>query len=176
MAIPYDPYDFLPSLPSFSLASTSVIDGQPLANDQVGGILGAGGRDISPQLSWRGFPAQTLSFAVTVLDPDAPTGSGFWHWAIADLPAWVTSLAAGEGDGSALPGEARNVTNDAGVARYVGAAPPPGHGIHRYFIAVHAVDIEKLDLPAQATPAYLGFQLFDHAIARATIHGTCERT
>ena len=175
MAIPFDPYDYLPDLPPFQLTSESVTDGGQLPNDQVGGILGAGGADISPQLSWSGFPEATRSFAVTVLDPDAPTASGFWHWAVADLPATVSDLPAGSGDGNPLPGEARTLLNDAGLARYVGAAPPPGHGPHRYFVAVHAVDVEKLDLPESPTPAYLGFQLFSRAIARAVIHGVYER-
>lgn len=169
------PYDNLPQLPGFTLTSESVTDGQVLANDQVSGIMGAGGSDVSPQLSWSGFPAETKSFAVTVYDPDAPTASGFWHWALADLPASVTELPAGAGDGSPLPGGAVTLANDASAKRYIGAAPPAGHGPHRYYIAVHAVDVEKLDLPENATPAYLGFNLFGHAIARAVIHGTYEQ-
>jgi|SRR5215472_161192 len=97
MAFPYNPYEFLPQLSKFTLTSESVADGQPLDNAQVGGILGAGGKDVSPQLSWSGFPAKTRSFAVTVFDPDAPTASGFWHWARADLPATVTQLEGGGG-------------------------------------------------------------------------------
>lgn len=170
------PYDNLPQLPTFTLTSTSLSDGGPLANEQVSGIFGAGGQDVSPQLSWSGFPAETRSFAVTVYDPDAPTASGFWHWAVANLPADVTELAAGAGDGSELPGGALTLANDAGQRRYIGAAPPPGHGAHRYYIAVHAVDVDKLDLPEDATPAYLGFNLFQHAIARAVIHATYEQT
>ena len=169
------PYDNLPKLPSFTLTSESVTDGAPLGNDQVSGIMGAGGSDVSPQLSWSGFPAETRSFAVTVYDPDAPTASGFWHWAVADLPVSVTDLPAGAGDGSALPGGAVTLANDAGLKRYLGAAPPAGHGPHRYFIAVHALGVDKLDLPDGATPAYLGFNLFGQAIARAVIHGTYEQ-
>lgn len=175
MAFPYNPYDFLPKLPGFTLTSTSLTDGEPLANAQVSGILGAGGEDESPQLSWSGFPEETRSFAVTVYDPDAPTGSGFWHWAVANLPGTVTELPAGIGDGSELPGDALTLVNDAGMRRYVGAAPPAGHGPHRYFIAVHALQVEKLDLPEDASPAYLGFNLFMNAIARAVIHGTYEQ-
>ncbi|GFG55034.1 YbhB/YbcL family Raf kinase inhibitor-like protein [Mycolicibacterium agri] len=175
MAFPYNPYDHLPKLPSFTLTSESVTDGQPLPNDQVSGIMGAGGKDISPQLSWSGFPEETRSFAVTVYDPDAPTASGFWHWAVANLPASVTELPAGAGDGSELPGGAITLANDAAMKRYIGAAPPPGHGVHRYFIVVHAVGVEKLDLPENATPAFLGFNLFQQAVGRAIIHGTYEQ-
>ncbi|HEX7323189.1 MAG TPA: YbhB/YbcL family Raf kinase inhibitor-like protein [Mycobacterium sp.] len=175
MSTPPDPYAALPQLPSFQLSSTSVADGQPLASAQVSGIMGAGGRDASPQLSWSGFPEETRSFAVTVYDPDAPTLSGFWHWAVANLPATVTELPEGVGDGSLLPGEALTLVNDAGMRRYVGAAPPAGHGPHRYYIAVHAVDVEKLELSEDASPAYLGFNLFMHAIARAVIVGTYQQ-
>ncbi|MBS1693604.1 MAG: YbhB/YbcL family Raf kinase inhibitor-like protein [Actinobacteria bacterium] len=175
MAVPFNPYDFLPQLPTFTLTSESVRDGQPLSNPQVSGLMGAGGEDASPQLSWSGFPEETRSFAVTMYDPDAPTGSGFWHWAVANLPATVTDLPEGVGDGSELPGDALTLANDAGLRRFVGAAPPAGHGPHRYYIAVHAVGVEKLDLPEAATPACLGFNLFGHAIARAVIHGTYEQ-
>src|SRR6476661_1230414 len=175
MTSPPDPYDALPKLPRFSLSSDSITDGQPLATPQISGILGAGGEDVSPQLSWSGFPDETRSFAVTVYDPDAPTGSGFWHWAVADLPASVTELPSGVGDGSVLPGDALTLVNDAGIRRFIGAAPPPGHGVHRYYVVVHAVGAEKLDLPEGATPAYLGFNLFQQAIARAIIHGTYEQ-
>jgi Raf kinase inhibitor-like YbhB/YbcL family protein len=176
MAFPYNPYDFLPKLPTFTLTSESMTDGGPLATPQVSGILGAGGEDVSPQLSWSGFPEQTRSFAVTVYDPDAPTASGFWHWAVANLPATVTDLPAGVGDGSVLPGDAVTLVNDGGMRRFVGAAPPPGHGPHRYFVAVHAVRVEKLELSEDASPAYLGFNLFMNAIGRALIHGTYEQS
>jgi Raf kinase inhibitor-like YbhB/YbcL family protein len=175
MAFPYNPYDFLPELPGFTLTSADLADGKPLKDAQVSGLMGAGGQDVSPQLSWSGFPEQTRSFAVTMFDPDAPTASGFWHWAVANLPATVTELPAGIGDGSVLPGEAITLRNDAGLQRYVGAAPPAGHGYHRYFIVVHAVKVEKLDITADASPAYLGFNLFMNAIARAVIHGTYEQ-
>ena len=170
-----DPYAALPKLAAFTLTSQSVTDGQPLAKPQVSGIMGAGGEDVSPQLSWSGFPAETRSFAVTVYDPDAPTASGFWHWAVANLPADVTELPAGVGDGRELPGGALALVNDAGMRRYIGAAPPPGHGPHRYYIAVHALDVETLDLTEDASPAFLGFNLFQHAIARAVIHATYEQ-
>jgi hypothetical protein len=157
------------------LESASITDGQPLATPQISGIMGAGGEDVSPQLSWSGFPEETRSFAVHVYDPDAPTLSGFWHWAVANLPASVTELADGAGDGSDLPGNAVTLVNDAGARRYIGAAPPAGHGPHRYYVSVHAVDVDKLDLSEDASPAFLGFNLFQHAIARAVIYGTYEQ-
>jgi hypothetical protein len=172
-----DPYKDLPDLPTFELTSEDLVDGKSLATAQVSGLMGAGGSDTSPQLSWSGFPAETKSFAVTIYDPDAPTASGFWHWAVADIPATTTSLpsGAGEEDGSGLPSGAVQFKNDAGLKRYVGAAPPSGHGPHRYYVVVHALDVAKLDLPADATPAYLGFNIFMHAIGRATIVGTYEQ-
>jgi len=94
---------------------------------------------------------------------------------VANLPATVTDLPSGVGDGNILPGSAVTLVNDAGMRRYIGAAPPPGHGSHRYFIAVHAVNAEKLELSEDASPAYLGFNLYMHAIARAVIHGTYQR-
>ncbi len=174
--IPPNPYDFLPEVPGFSLTSTDVRDGEPLPSPQVSGIMGAGGEDVSPQLSWSGFPDGTKGFAVTVYDPDAPTASGFWHWAVAGIPASVTELPSGAGDeaGSGLPGGAVQLRGDAGLARYVGAAPPSGHGPHRYFVVVHALDTDDLGVPAEATPAYLGFNLFSHTLARATLVPTYQ--
>lgn len=159
MSLLPDPYAALPKLPSFYLTSDSITDGQPLATPQISGIMGAGGADVSPQLSWSGFPTETCSFAVTVYDPDAPTLSGFWHWAVANLPVDVTELPAGVGGDGELPAGALTLINDAGMRRYVGAAPPPGHGVHRYYVAVHAVQVEKLNLSEDASPAFLGFNL-----------------
>jgi Raf kinase inhibitor-like YbhB/YbcL family protein len=176
MPFPYNPYDFLPELPTFTVTSTTFKDGEAVPNSFVSGLMGAGGEDESPQLSWSGFPEETRSFAVTVYDPDAPTASGFWHWAVANLPATVTDLPAGVGDGSpaGFPGEAVTLSNDAGMQRFVGAAPPPGHGAHRYIVVVHAVKVEKLEVNGDSSPAYLGFNLFSNAIARATITGIYE--
>ncbi len=172
-----DPYEELPSVPSFHVTSRDVTDGGRLAMAQVSGIMGAGGEDVSPELSWSGFPAETKSFAVTVYDPVAPTASGFWHWAVANIPATTTSLPTGAGDesGSGLPDGAMQLTNDAGLRRFLGAAPPPGHGTHYYHFVVHALDVDHLDLPANATPAYLGFNLFSHTLARAAIVATYDQ-
>ncbi|MET9211295.1 MULTISPECIES: YbhB/YbcL family Raf kinase inhibitor-like protein [unclassified Nocardia] len=172
----YNPYDALPQVPSFTVTSADITEGQPLANDQVSGVFGAGGKDISPQLSWSGFPEGTQSFAVTVYDPDAPTASGFWHWAVANIPASVTELDAGAGsEGGTLPAGAVTLRNDGGFPGFVGAAPPQGHGPHRYFVVVHAVDVPELEVGPDAAPAYLGFNLFFHTLGRATLIGTYEQ-
>jgi len=165
------PYDSLPKVPSFRLSSTDIRDGEPLPSAQRSGIFGAGGTDTSPQLSWSGFPSGTRSFVVTCYDPDAPTVSGFWHWAVVDIPAGVWELPAGAGDenGSGLPAGSFQLANDAGMRRFLGAAPPQGHGKHRYFFVVHAVDVPSLGVPHGATPAFLSFNLFTHTLGRAMI-------
>ncbi|WP_326567192.1 YbhB/YbcL family Raf kinase inhibitor-like protein [Amycolatopsis rhabdoformis] len=171
-----NPYDFLPSVPSFTLRSTDIAEGETLATPHLSGIFGAGGEDRSPQLSWEGFPEGTRSFAITMYDPDAPTASGFWHWAVFNVPASVTELAADAGDakGSGLPEGAVTLKGDGGVKQFLGAAPPPGHGPHRYYFVVHALDVDSLEIDGDATPAFLGFNLFGHTLARATITAVYE--
>jgi len=170
---PPNPYDFLPQVPEFAVTSTDVSDGSPVGRELVSGKMGLDGDDRSPQLSWSEFPEETKGFAVTVYDPDAPTGSGFWHWAVAGIPASVTSLDSGAADGG-LPEGAVQLKNDAGFAGFVGAAPPAGHGPHRYYVVVHALDTDDLGVPAEATPAFLGFNLFSHTLARAVLVPTYE--
>ena len=174
--VPPSPYDFLPPAPSFTVTSTDVRDGEVMPMRCVSGVMGAGGEDSSPQLSWSGFPEGTQGFAVTVFDPDAPTASGVWHWVVTGIPGSVTALPGGAGDrdGSGLPAGARQLRNDSGFAGYVGAAPPSGHGPHRYFVVVLAVDTDRLDVNADTAPAVLGFNLFFHTLARATMVVTYE--
>jgi hypothetical protein len=172
-----DPFARLPVVPSFALTSTDVTDGQALPQAQMSGIFGVpGGEDLSPQLSWSGAPTGTRSYTVTMYDPDAPSGSGFWHWAIADIPASVTRLPAGAGNGTGehLPTGALHLPNDARLARFIGAGPPPGDGRHRYVIVVQALGIEnigQLQVQADSTPAWLGFSLnvSGHLLGRAVI-------
>ena len=175
MATPPSPYDFLPRVERFTVTSTDVTEGQTLPKAQVSGIMGAGGEDVSPQLSWSGFPEGTRSFAVTCFDPDAPTASGFWHWAVCDIPVEVTELAADAGNGSGLPEGAVTLRNDAGSHRYIGAAPPAGHGPHRYMFVVHAVDVPSLGIDSSGSPAFLGFNLFSHALGRAILTPVYEQ-
>ncbi|MFD2420174.1 YbhB/YbcL family Raf kinase inhibitor-like protein [Amycolatopsis pigmentata] len=159
------------------MSSKDVVEGKPLPAAQWSGIFGVpGGEDVSPQLSWSGAPEGTKSYAVTMYDPDAPTGSGFWHWAVADLPASVTELPsdAGNGTGELLPSGALQIPNDARAARYIGAAPPPGSGVHRYYIVVHALDVEKIGVDENSTPAFLGFNFLGHILGRAVLCPTAE--
>ncbi|MGG5172462.1 YbhB/YbcL family Raf kinase inhibitor-like protein [Pseudarthrobacter sp. J1738] len=173
----YDPYAALPAVAEFEVTSDDFNDGEVFGNAQVSGVFGAGGQDISPQLSWSGAPQGTRSFAVTILDPDAPTGCGFWHWLVANIPADTTSLPNGAGaqDGIALPHGAIQLRNDAGFHGFVGAAPPAGHGPHRYMVVVHAVDVEELEIAPDSPPALMGFNLFSHSIGRARITGIYEQ-
>jgi Raf kinase inhibitor-like YbhB/YbcL family protein len=164
------PYDFLPPVPSFTVASDDVAEGQLMSNNQVYNSFGMTGENISPQLSWSGFPAETKSFAVTCFDPDAPTGSGFWHWVVIDIPGTVTSLPAGAGAGDlSLPDGAFHVRNDYGTKDFGGAAPPDGHGDHRYVFAVHALGADHLDINSDVAPAIVGFMTSFNTLARAVM-------
>lgn len=177
MADSPSPFHGLPEAPTFTLTSSDISEGQTLPAPHVSGIFGAGGEDRSPHLSWSGFPDGTKSFAVTVYDPDAPTLSGFWHWAVFNIPASVTELPAGAGspDGSALPSSTVTLRNDAGLAQYLGAAPPQGHGPHHYQFVVHAIDTESLEVPPEATPAFLMFNLMGHTLGRGSLTAVYEQ-
>ncbi len=167
-----DPYELLPTVPSFTLTSADVRDGEPM--DATYAHPSVGGEDLSPHLAWSGFPAETKGFVVTCFDPDAPTGSGFWHWVLVNLPAGVTELPRGA-SGDALGG-AFAVRNDYSQQDYGGAAPPSGDHPHRYLFAVHALDVEHLDVTPDASPAYVGFNLAFHTLARAVIRPTYQVT
>ena len=172
---PPNPYDFLPQVPGFTVTSSDVTDGSVLPMPHVSGVMGAGGEDRSPQLSWSGFPADTKSFTVTCFDPDAPTPSGFWHWVLVDLPADCTSLDAGAGaDGASLPGNAFMCRNDGGTKAFTGAAPPEGDQVHRYYFVVHAVTEEQLGVDSDASPAVVSFNLAFKTAGRAVLTGTYQ--
>jgi Raf kinase inhibitor-like YbhB/YbcL family protein len=165
-----DPYPLLPAVASFTATSADVTDGQPLKDDQVAAI-----GNTSPQLSWSGAPEGTQSYTVTCFDPDAPTPSGFWHWVLVDLPADVTSLDSGAGaEGATLPGDAFMCRNDGGSKAFMGAAPPQGDQVHRYFFVVHAVKDPSLGVDSDASPAVVSFNLAFKTLGRAIIHGTYQ--
>jgi hypothetical protein len=165
-----DPYELLPQVAAFTLTSSDIQDSQPMDTELAHPSVG--GKNISPELRWSGFPAETRSFVVTCFDPDAPTGSGFWHWVLVGLPSNVTELPRGAGAGSGLPQGAFHVRNDYSERSYGGPAPPAGDGDHRYLFAVHAVDVEKLEVSEDVSPAFVGFNLAFHALARAVIRPT----
>lgn len=163
-----DPYAPLKDLPSFTLTSTDIADGQQLPKSLTG-------EDVtSPQLAWSGLPEGTKSLAVTVFDPDAPTTSGFWHWAAFNIPASVTELSSGADAADDLGVGAVTLAGDSGQKGYYGANPPEGHGPHRYLYAVHAVDVEELPADEIANPTQLGFNLYFHSIGRAILWGWHE--
>ena len=167
-----DPFARFGEVPLFSLTSSVMTDGGPLAAAQYG--VGAGGADVSPDLHWSGFPAETKSFALTVYDPDAPTGSGYWHWAVFNIPADVDSLPTGAGVANSvlLPAGAVVIPNEIRRPTFIGAAPPRGTGAHRYQFVLHALDVADLGVDPQATPGVLGFNVHFHTLARAVLEAT----
>jgi Raf kinase inhibitor-like YbhB/YbcL family protein len=175
-ARPPIPYDYLPPAPELTVTSDDIEHSKRLPEAHVADIMGATGDNVSPHLQWSGAPGETQSYAVTCFDPDAPTGSGFWHWIVFDIPATVTELPRGAGtDPSKLPPGATQARNDVGDIGYIGAAPPPGHGEHRYVFAVHALGVPTLGLDENATPALVGFNLTFNTLARGVIVATYDR-
>lgn len=168
VAQPPIPYDYLGEVPPMVLTSDDIAPDTPMnALFTAAGDPG----NVSPHLAWAGFPPETRSFALTVFDPDAPTGSGFWHWLAFDLPAAVTSVERNAG----VPGAAlRQGRNDGGGRCYLGPCPPPGHGPHRYVFAVHALDVDSLEVDDDASAAYIGFTIGVHALARGVLVATSE--
>ena len=165
------PYDQLPPVPSFELTSRDLIDGAPLGEDFV---AHAGNR--SPHLQWSGFPPQTQSFVVSCFDPDAPTPAGFWHWTVVDLSAETTELDADWGTRDLmLPRAPHHVRNNGIRHSYLGAAPPVGDRAHRYVFAVHALDVDTLDLDPEATATAVAFNGLFRTLARATLTATYQR-
>ena len=168
---PPSPYDFLPAVPAFSLTSEDLTDGGSLPDAQV---YERG--NTSPHLAWSGAPDGTKGYAVTCYDPDAPTGGGFWHWIVYDIPAEAKELptGAGTGDKDGMPDEAIHARSDYGTRDFGGAAPPPQDAPHRYFFVVHALDTDDMGVPAEGSPAFHGFNMFGHTLARATLVATYE--
>ncbi|RPF28069.1 YbhB/YbcL family Raf kinase inhibitor-like protein [Georgenia muralis] len=166
-----DPYDKLPAVPSFTVTSTDLVHGERMAD-----LHAAGGGNVSPQLAWSGFPAETRGFVVTCFDPDAPTPSGYWHWTVLDLGTDTTELEQGAGESDLmLPGAAFHVRNDDGDHTYTGAAPPAGDREHRYYFVVHALDTETMELEEDDSPTKVAVRTVFHTLARGILVATYQR-
>lgn len=154
----------------FTLSSPGIRPGGTLTEAQVFNGFGCSGKNVSPALTWSGAPAGTKSFAVTVYDPDAPTGSGWWHWVAYNLPATTTGLAEGAGtaDGKALPAGTVQGRTDFGAPGFGGACPPQGDKPHRYIFTVYALKTEKIEVPADASAALVGFMLHANQLGKAS--------
>ena len=154
----------------FALTSADVHAGQMLGAAQVFKGMDCTGGNSSPAMQWQGAPAGTKSFALTLYDPDAPTGSGWWHWVVYNIPATATKLASGAGSaGGTLPAGATQGNTDFGVPGFGGACPPKGDKPHHYIFTLYALNVDKLDLPATATAAYVGFNIHAHTVGKATL-------
>jgi Raf kinase inhibitor-like YbhB/YbcL family protein len=161
----------------FSLSSPTIKPNSMLGEAQVFNGFGCSGKNTSPALTWSGAPAGTKSFALTVYDPDAPTGSGWWHWVVYNIPAGTTQLPEGAGavDGKGLPAGTIQGHTDFGSAAFGGACPPPGDKPHRYIFTVYALKTDKLDVPKGATASLVGFMVNANAIGKATLTGMYGR-
>ena len=154
---------------TFTLSSES-LEGQGTVKEEFNGF-GCTGKNESPQLSWENAPQGTKSFAVTMYDPDAPTGSGWWHWVVFDIPSEATELASGAGnvESNLMTGGAVQSVTDYGMKGYGGPCPPEGHGLHQYMITVYALKTDKLGLDENTNPAVVGYYLWNNTIAKASI-------
>jgi len=164
---------------AFAVSSKSFKDGDYLGKDQILSAdfgFGCAGGNQSPHLAWSGAPSGTKSFAVTCYDPDAPTGSGFWHWLVVNIPANVNELAAGAGSaGGKLPAGALMTRTDFGAPGYGGPCPPEGDHPHRYLFTVFAAKTDRLDVKADTSAAVVGFNLHFNTLAKAAIMGLFKR-
>jgi Raf kinase inhibitor-like YbhB/YbcL family protein len=152
----------------FALTSTDIHAGQTIGNAQVFKGMGCTGGNVSPALRWQGAPTKAKSFALTMYDPDAPTGSGWWHWVVYNIPENTTQLPSGAANGG-LPAGAIQGNTDFGTPGYGGPCPPTGDKPHHYILTIYALDTDKLDVPVNATAAYVGFNIHAHAIGKATL-------
>jgi len=163
---------------ALQLRSDSFSDGDYLSNDHVLSEqygFGCAGGNVSPALTWSGAPSETKSFAVTCFDPDAPTGSGFWHWVVVNIPPDVNGLPAGASSGNGLPAAALQLRTDYGAHEYGGPCPPAGDHPHRYLFTVHAVGLDALPVEASTSAAVVGFYLYFNTLEKAMLMGLYKR-
>ncbi len=159
----------------FTVTSPQIKPGQQIAEEQVFNGFGCQGGNISPALQWSNVPAGTKSFAVTMYDPDAPTGSGWWHWVMFNIPASTQGLAKNASQGT-LPSGAVQSRTDFGKPGYGGPCPPAGDKPHRYEITVYALKTDTLPLDANAPGAMVGFYIHQNSIGQARIMGRYARS
>ena len=161
----------------FTLTSTDIAQGELMAKKFEYNGFGCSGDDLSPQLQWSNAPVGTKSFAITLYDPDAATGSGWWHWQIVDIPADVHELKtdAGSTRENHAPAGSYQVLNDYSTRGYGGPCPPVGDGVHRYRFTVYALSVEKLNLPENASGAFTGYMINANALGSATLEALFER-
>ncbi len=159
----------------FRLTTPDLVSKGRITLPHVFNGMGCNGQNISPALEWAGAPAGTKSFAVTIYDPDAPTGSGWWHWVMYNIPASATGLAAGAGNGRNAPRGSEQGNTDFGTKGYGGPCPPVGNKPHHYNITVFALKVDKLDVPGNATAAMVGFNLNANKLATARVTGLYGR-
>ena len=154
----------------FTLTSPDIKPNSTIDKKFEANVFGCSGENKSPVLKWSGAPKDTKSFALTVYDPDAPTGSGFWHWFVVDIPANVTELPAdaGAASGANLPKGAKHVRIDYGFAGWGGPCPPEGDKPHRYIFTLYALKVDKLPIPPDATAAVAGFMTNANQIGKAS--------
>ena len=160
---------------ALGLTSASIRNGGRLAINQVYSGMGAGGKNLSPQLAWSDLPVTAKSLAITIYDPDAPTGSGWWHWVVFNIPVDTTELREGASQTAAMPKGAIESMTDFGTPGFGGAAPPPGDKPHHYIVTLWVLDVEKLDLNEKTPAAQVGFYLKKHEIEKAYITGLYSR-
>ena len=162
---------------SLTLTSQDITQEQHMSNAQEFNGFGCSGGDKSPHLQWSGAPKATKSFAITAYDPDAPTGSGWWHWQIVNIDKMTTQIATGAGttDKELAPKGSTQIKNDYGNPSFGGACPPKGHGVHHYRFTLHALSVDKLDLPADASGALTGYMINANTIESSTIEALYER-
>lgn len=158
--------------PSFVLHSPSFDDGAVLPLKQVSNTNGCKGKNQSPALEWTDGPPGTQSYAVTVYDPDAPSGSGWWHWVVFNINKDETSLSEAV---TKLPAGAIQGRNDSGTSNYSGACPPPGNKPHRYIFTVYALKADKLPLKSDASGAMVGYYIHQNMLAKASMKATYGR-
>lgn len=164
-------------MPTFTLTSPEFSNQGQLDKAHEYNDFGGSGQNRSPELVWSDAPEGTRSFAVTLYDPDAPTGSGFWHWVAFDIPPNARSLSrnAGLAGGAELPAGAIQGINDYGLEGFGGACPPPGAGAHRYVFTLHALSVDKLGVDAATTNAVTRFLIHANSIGNASITALYER-